>query len=347
MYLYCNAPLQQKCENEDGGYATRRGKSIRPASGNMLLPPLIAANPEWGVAMHTEEIFTHAPKVISQEQRQVYYDQGYLAFPGLIGPEDLERLRAATSRVVDLARPLTSSNQGFDLEAGHTAERPKLRRAAYLDDLDAAFWDLTSNSVLPDISADLLGPNIRFREMLINFKWAGGGAEVKWHQDIVFYPHTNAGTLQFLVMLEDVGEEQGPLQVVPGSHKLDLYEHYDEAGNWTGAMTETDLARVPMDQAVSLLGPAGTVSVHHSRTVHGSTCNLSSSSRPAIVVTYSAADAVPYTAPSYPSSRYGRLVRGQEPRFAHHEALHMPLPPDWSNGYTSIFEHQEHMESAS
>ena len=26
-------------------------------------------------------------------------------------------------------------------------------------------------------------------------------------------------------------------------------------------------------------------------------------------------------------------------RYAHHEDMIMPLPPDWSRGYTSIFEH--------
>ena len=67
----------------------------------------------------------------------------------------------------------------------------------------------------------------------------------------------------------------------------------------------------------------------------------SSQGRPVLVLTYSAADAIPYTAPAYPSSRYGVLVRGEEPGYAHHEELHVPMPPDWSDGYTSIFAHQE------
>ena len=169
---------------------------------------------------------------------------------------------------------------------------------------------------------------------------AGGGAEVKRHQDLVFYPHTHAGTLQFLVFLEDVTAEQGPLEVYPGSHLGPIFEHYDDSGNWTGAIRERDLATAAR-KPIALTGPAGTVSVHHSRTIHGSKPNLSSKGRPVLVITYSAADAIPYTAPAYPSSRYGMLVRGKEPGYAHHEELLVPMPPDWSDGYTSIFAHQE------
>jgi hypothetical protein len=47
----------------------------------------------------------------------------------------------------------------------------------------------------------------------------------------------------------------------------------------------------------------------------------------------------------YPSSHYGQLVRGSEPGYPHHEGLQMPLPPDCSAGYTSIFAHQDEIEA--
>jgi len=291
--------------------------------------------------MKLEEIFANAPTVIDQAQREHYYDQGYLVFPSLIETETLVPLRAAADRIVEKTRELTESSREIDLENDHTAENPRLRRAAYLDDLDFEFWGICADSVIPDIAADLLGPNVRFREIMLNFKWAGGGAEVKWHQDLVFYPHTHSGTMQFLLFLEDVAAEQGPLELYPGSHLGPIFEHYDERGEWTGAVRENDLASIGSDGPIAVTGPAGTVSVHHSRTIHGSRQNKSSQGRPVLVLTYSAADAIPYTAPAYPSSRYGVLVRGEEPGYAHHEELHVPMPPDWSDGYTSIFAHQE------
>ena len=291
--------------------------------------------------MKPEVILSHAPCYLDQDQRKFFFEQGYQVFPELIDKQQLKTLRTVLEKVVDASRELTSSNNSFDLEKGHTAQNPCLRRATYLDDFDSAIWNFCSKSVMPDIAADLLGPNVRFREIMANFKWAGVGAEVKWHQDISFYPHTNAGAIQFLVFLEDVGPEQGPLRVIPVSHKGPIYELYDDQGVWTAAIKNSDLANLPMNEAVTLTGKAGTVSVHHSRTIHGSSRNVSTSSRPAFVITYTAADAIPYTAAPYPSSHYGALVRGCQPSHAHHEELYMPLPPDWSGGYTSIFEHQE------
>ena len=291
--------------------------------------------------MNSEQILALPAHTISQSQREFYFDQGYLSLPGLISGQHLAPLKAALSKIIENSRELAQSNSQFDLEHGHSAENPRLRRATYIDDLDEVFWEFCSNSIITDIATDLLGPNLRFRDLMANFKWAGGGAEVKWHQDIVFYPHTNTGTCQFLVALEDIGSEQGPLQVIPGSHKGPIYAHYDAYNQWTGAMNDADLKQAGVDDAIELTGPAGTVTVHHSCTIHGSDKNMSSNGRPVLVITYAAADAISYTAAPYPSSHYGVLVRGQQPRFAHHEELLMPLPPDWSQGYTSIFDHQE------
>ncbi len=291
--------------------------------------------------MQPEDILSHAPCYLAQAQRKLFFEQGYLVFPELIDQQYLITLRTALAKVVDASRELTCSSNRFDLEKGHTTKNPRLRRATYVDDFDPAIWDICSNSVIPNVAVDLLGPNIRFREIMANFKWAGGGAKVKWHQDIAFYPHTNVGTCQFLVFLEDVGPEQGPLQIIPGSHKGPIYAHYDTQRVWTGAIKDADLANTQMNKAVTLTGKAGTVSVHHSCTIHGSSRNMSTSNRPAFVITYNAADAIPYTAAPYPSSHYAELIRGSQPSHAYHEELYMPLPPDWSDGYTSIFEHQE------
>lgn len=143
------------------------------------------------------------------------------------------------------------------------------------------------------------------------------------------------------VLVEDVTPDQGPSRVVPGSHKGTIHEHYDRDGRWTGHIREEDLAQVPLDPAVDLVGPAGTVTAHHGGTIHGSGPNRSASSRPILVVGYSSSDARPYTAFSNPSSHYLDVVRGKPARYAHHDAVRLPLPPDWSGGYTSIFADQQ------
>ncbi|NKB62683.1 MAG: hypothetical protein GKR95_11375 [Gammaproteobacteria bacterium] len=167
------------------------------------------------------------------------------------------------------------------------------------------------------------------------------GAGVKWHQDIAFYPHTNTNTCQFLLALDEVKTEQGSLQVIPQSHRGPIYHHYDKDSVWTGSICEKDLITAGVSDAIPITGQAGTLSVHHNRTIHGSAPNTGKQSRPMLVIIYSSADAIPYTSAPYPSSHYGALVRGKQPAYAHHEELDMPLPPDWSGGYTSIFTHQE------
>lgn len=291
--------------------------------------------------MRWEDVCATLPQVIGESGRQHWDESGYLAFPALLGDDQLQPLRAALGAIIEASRSQSESTHMVDLDAGHRADAPRLRRAALIDDVDPIFWKFCRDSVLADIAADVLGPNVRFRDAFANLKWSGGGAAVEWHQDIAFYPHTNTGTIQFIVALGELTPERGPLTLVPGSHKGAMYSHYDANGAWTGAIRADHLDTAHIDSAVQITGPAGTVSVHHALTLHYSAPNNSDTNRPALVVTYSAADAIPYTAPPYRSSHYGELVRGVEPGVAHHDEMTMILPPDWSHGYTSIFRHQD------
>ena len=290
--------------------------------------------------MRWEDVCAEPASVVGDDGRTSFREHGFLVLPGLLTESQLQPLRDGLAELVEQSRPLTASTHLLDLEDGHTAKEPRLRRAADIDDTHRAFWNLCSSSVLVDIAADLLGPNVRFREAYANMKWAGGGASVKWHQDLAFYPHTNTGTIQFLVALEDVTDEQGPPLMIAGSHRDSLYSHYDDAGDWLGAIEPARLDHLDLDGAVHVTGTAGTVSVHHGLTVHGSAANYSGRSRPMLIITFAAADALPYTAAPYRSSHHGQLVCGVEPGVAHHEEMTLALPPDWSAGYTSLFDHQ-------
>ena len=124
------------------------------------------------------------------------------------------------------------------------------------------------------------------------------GQELKWHQDIQFYPHTNYSPLSFGTLLEDVGLEQGPVRVVPGSHRGDVFRHYTDDGIWTACIQDRDLDELGVKEAPQLMGPAGTITVHSCHTIHGSDPNRSDRGRPLLVNTYSAADAFSLHAPA-------------------------------------------------
>lgn len=92
------------------------------------------------------------------------------------------------------------------------------------------------------------------------------------------------------------------------------------------------------DDAVTLPCCAGDAVILHPLTLHDSGPNESERSRPCLIHGMSAADAKSYTAMTWGNSHSGELIRGNPARFAHHEDMIMPLLPDWSDGYTSIFE---------
>src|SRR5262249_18321602 len=80
----------------------------------------------------------------------------------------------------------------------------RLRRLSSPTDLHATYWEFASTSAIVDLVVDLIGPDVKFHHSKMNFKAPRGGEEVKWHQDIQFWPHTNYDLLTVGVFLEDV-----------------------------------------------------------------------------------------------------------------------------------------------
>ena len=110
---------------------------------------------------------------------------------------------------------------------------------------------------------------------------------------------------------------------------------------WVGCLAESDLAKAGVDKAEYLMGPAGSITIHNCRTVHGSRPNLSDIGRPLLLNTLSSSDAFPYTYNPLTTRYYGQVIRGEPARWAHHDPRPCLLPPDWSGGYTSIFALQQ------
>jgi ectoine hydroxylase len=291
--------------------------------------------------MLVDEARRTTPKIITAEQREFYLENGYLLLAEIIPPDWLARLRAATDEMIERSRSIDRSDAVFDLEPDHTRDNPRLRRVTSPVDQHPDYWSYARDSLLADIAADLVGPDVKFHHSKLNFKWARGGAEVKWHQDIQYWPHTNYSPLTFGTYLYDCGPEQAPLGVLPGSHNGPLYDLYAADGSWTGSLSDADAASVPADQAVYLPGPAGSVTVHNCRILHCSARNESDLGRPLLLNVYSAADAMPYTANPLNSSHAGEIVRGAPARWAVHDPRPCLLPPDWSGGYTSLFALQQ------
>ena len=96
------------------------------------------------------------------------------------------------------------------------------------------------------------------------------------------------------VFLDDVDADNGCTMVIPGSHSGPVYDHHTD-GLFVGGMDVVAGAAAGCDfaSAAGICGPAGTVSVHHVRAVHGSDHNRSRRPRRLLFIECVAADAWP------------------------------------------------------
>src|SRR5213079_2337782 len=129
--------------------------------------------------------------------------------------DQLAELRALTDRIVAEARGVAANDDLYDLEPSHSASLPRVRRL---------------KPAIVGILQQLLGPSVRQYGGKLNMKSAGYGSPVEWHQDWAFYPHTNDDVAAVGIMIDDVDETNGPLLVLPGSHRGPVYDHHGPDG---------------------------------------------------------------------------------------------------------------------
>ena len=294
--------------------------------------------------MTPDEILSIKPLILTQKQRERYFEDGYILAERVIPEQWVERLRAVTEQMVEESRAITKRDAKWDIEASHTFDNPRLRRLSSPTDHHPVYWEYASAaaSPLPGIMADLVGPDVKFHHSKLNFKWSKGGAEVKWHQDIPAWPHTNYTPCTAGTYIHDCNREQGPMGFIPGSHNGPIYSEYDANGRWTGCLTKDDAATLDLSKVVWLEAPAGSITIHNCRSLHYSEPNNSPIARPLLLNVYSNANAMPYTANPIPSQHSGAIVRGKPAKWAHHDARPCLLPPNWAAiGYSSIFAKQQ------
>ena len=76
--------------------------------------------------MDAKEILKYPSLVLSQSQREAYFENGYLLLPGFVKKNLLTRIRMAAAEFVEQSRACIASDTKFDLQPGHTKENPKL-----------------------------------------------------------------------------------------------------------------------------------------------------------------------------------------------------------------------------
>jgi phytanoyl-CoA hydroxylase len=277
--------------------------------------------------------------VITEAQVQTYRRDGFVVVEDLMTSVDLSAMRQVIAELVAGAAAVDSHTAVYDLEPGHTPAEPKVRRIKAPHKVHKIFDALVRSPPVIDVLRRLIGADLRLHGSKLNMKAARYGSPVEWHQDWAFYPHTNDDLLAIGVMLDDMDLENGPLLVIPGSHKGLVYNHHGEDGRFAGLIDPADIAR-EIDRAVPLTGRAGSMSFHHVRALHGSALNTSTRSRNLLLYEVAAADAWPILGVADFDEFNSRLLTGKptvEPRLVP-VPVRLPLPPAARQG--SIYENQ-------
>ncbi len=254
-------------------------------------------------------------EVLTAEEIERFWEVGFHFLENAITPEQLAALisdfEGWRKESLGYTEPYGETMAGrprFDLEPGHSADRSALRRVASPVEVSDAYLDVMRTSIAADAVAQVFGTNIEYNNSKVNSKQPGSATQVQWHQDFLFQPHSNDDLMTVLYLLDDVSEENGPLEVVPGSHRGPLYDHWHD-GVFTGALSE-EVVREQCSDTVAVHGKAGSACLMHNRTLHGSGPNRSERPRTLFISEYRAEDAKALQVNHLPSIYEGEIVRG-------------------------------------
>ena len=278
--------------------------------------------------------------MISQAMIDAYHRDGFVVVPEVMTKAELAEMRTVIAEIVAGAANVETHNDVYDLEPGHSPAEPKVRRIKTPHKVHAIFDRLVRSQRVVDICRALIGRDLRLHGSKLNMKSAKYGSPVEWHQDWAFYPHTNDDILAIGVLMDDTSLENGPLLCTPGSHKGPVWSHHDDEGYFCGAIDPREIT-AEIKAALPCVGPAGSMSFHHVRTLHGSAQNVSNRPRNLLLYEVAAADAWPLAGVKDFAEFEARLISGTGPTIVPRLApapIRMPLPPPKRQG--SIYETQ-------
>ncbi len=269
---------------------------------------------------------------ITTEMRHFYRENGYLLIKNFFTEERMKQAIKAIDEILLTENP----EEVAEMES---KDNRKIRRIWGPNFRHPFYDDMMQDNKLLDVVAALIGNNIIFHYSRINMKLPKIGSAVDWHQDFAYNPHTNTDLITCLVYLDDVDKNNGCLQVIPGSHKNGLYDHY--IGDYFRGKVLPEKISTE-STVINLEAPAGSVVFTHCLTLHKSEANLSNQPRRVFVPSYRAADAYPiylsrYTSDLEPKTK---LVRGQHSNVARVEAANWKMPHS-EKTFSSLYEIQE------
>ena len=222
---------------------------------------------------------------LSREQISNFEENGFLAGIPILDALQLNQLRDELDKVTDPSHPGNSLFYEFHLNEAED-EGKVLFHALGAWQLEPALHDLPWSPALQMAAYQLLGGAVRLFHDQLFVKPPEHGGIVAWHQDYSYWTWTEPmAHLSCWIPLDDARVENGCLQYIPGSHRWGLLPITGLTGDMNAASaTLDDRQRKALETPFAAEVPAGVGVFHHPLTLHGSTENLSSRPRRAIVI---------------------------------------------------------------
>jgi hypothetical protein len=203
---------------------------------------------------------------ITDEQVAFFHENGFLAIEAITTEDEVARMRVAYDEIF-ARRAGRDEGMQFDL-AGTDAEDEEAALPQILDPrrFSEALRDTLYEANALAIARQLLGPEARMTGSHAIFKPAGHGAATPWHQDEAYWdPAANHLALSVWMPLQEATLENGCMQFIPGSHRLEVLGHHHINHDPRIHGLEVDEKAADLEKAVACPLPPGGATFHLSR----------------------------------------------------------------------------------
>ncbi|PCJ62660.1 MAG: hypothetical protein COA79_03845 [Planctomycetota bacterium] len=170
---------------------------------------------------------------LSADQIDSFNKNGFVIIRGLYTEEEIEliiNLRDESERKVQVNGESFKIDRAFyDVEKVRDIESEKsvtLRKIQEVYSSESDFRKVSSSNKILDIVQDLIGDTIYYHSSKLMCKNPGGRRK-PWHQDYAYWPDmNNTNQVTVWAAIEPSTRENGCIQIIPGSHKRGLIDHY-------------------------------------------------------------------------------------------------------------------------
>lgn len=219
---------------------------------------------------------------ISKDQSDFYERNGYLHLEGFFSAEEIQQLKVEMKQFKE-----SISNRDAE-EIVREPGSNEIRSIFAIHYNHAAFRKLASHPKLQPIVNHLLGGEVYVHQSRVNFKPGFTGKEFYWHSDFETW-HVEDGmpsmrALSCSIALDDNHTFNGPLMVVPGSHKSFVScigrtpeNHYKQSLRKQDYGVPDHESLVELIQAGGIdtpTGKAGSIVLFDCNIMHGSNSNI-------------------------------------------------------------------------